>query len=297
MVSALLTAGAEVAIIGHSGDARRRHDEWSVVTEVNVDVFSDDAVAFVEAWAPSVIIHLAGVANVRAVADDPTLDAATCVLGAIRLLQAARHQDGDVHVILASTSQIYDFEVQPAPVDEEAPFVADPSPYVINRQAVIRYAAWYDRDGSVTTSVLVLGNVYGELDRESGGIVTAAARQMVIHQPAILWDGGNQTRDFIYIDDVAQAFVRAAQTRARGVFNVGTGIDSRAVDVVQQLHEHFPGAPSSKVARSDLAGPTRVGLLSGKALEYLLWHPKTSLHDGLGRVAAWFRASAAPPSP
>ena len=233
---------------------------------------------------PDVVFHLAAQVDVRRAVSDPFVDAQANVGGTAAVLEAARAA-GTQRVVLASTGGALYGEADVIPTPEDAP-IAPLSPYGASKAAAESYLALYRRLHGLSTISLRLANVYGPRQDPlgEGGVVAIMCGAAVSGRPATVFGDGSQTRDFVFVGDVAAAFLAAAESDAGGAFNVGTGVETSVLDLVGELglEPRFEPARPGEVARSCLA--------AGAIREALGWSASTPLRDGLEQTLAWVRS-------
>ena len=253
-----------------------------------IDVTDDAVGALIASRRPEIIFHLAGQSSVAASERDPGRDAAVNVVGSVRVVDGARRADVRKIVYAASGGTLYG-EVEPRelPVDETHPF-RPISPYGISKKVAIDYfAAFRDRYGLEFTA-LALANVYGPRQDVHGeaGVVARFAADLVAGRAATIDGDGQQTRDFVFVDDVVDAFSRAIERGGGLVLNVGTGVQTSIV----QLYATMASQAGSELAPA--RGPARPGDLRASALDparaklHLGWAPWTSLEEGVAATLA-----------
>jgi UDP-glucose 4-epimerase len=241
---------------------------------------------------PEVVFHLAAQADVRVSVADPVLDAEVNLIGTLRVLEGARRADCGRVVFAASGGTLYG-EVEPAnlPVPESHPR-RPLSPYGVSKAGAVDYLACYRELHAVEFSALALGNVYGPRQNPHGeaGVVAIFADRICRGEPLVVYGDGRQTRDFVYVDDVVDAFVRAASRGGGLVLNIGTGRPVSVNDLVASFAsvtgaeltvEHAPARPGE--LRHSALDASRAGI-------HLGWRPWTSLADGLRAVLEAVRA-------
>jgi UDP-glucose 4-epimerase len=290
VVDALLDSGHDVAIVDDLSTGRRQNlrdalRRGAVLHEADVS----DAAAMHELMAaarPEAVAHLAAQIDVRRSVADPAHDARINVAGTAAVLEAARAADAR-RVVLASTGGALYGDAATIPTSEDAP-VAPMAPYGTGKYAAEGYMALYERLHGLSTLSLRLANVYGPRQDPLGeaGVVAlfcAAARE---GRPVTVYGDGLQTRDFVYVGDVAAAFAAALSSDAGGALNVGSGAETSVLDLAALLGVETGLAPPrlGEVRRSCL-DPARVG-------EALSWRARTSLRDGLARTLDWVAAAA-----
>lgn len=243
----------------------------------------------VEEARPEVIYHLAAQIDVRASVADPAADAAVNVLGAINVATAA-HAVGARVVFAGTGGALYG---QHAPIPSPEGLAPEPeAPYGAAKHCAENYLALFNRLHGASHAGLRLGNVYGPRQDPAGeaGVVSIFAG--AIHRgdnPTIFGDG-TQTRDYIYVGDVVDAFLIAGHAPRGGVWNIGTGIETSVNDLVSHL-----GKSAGRGIDPDYA-PARPGELDRSCLDVsraendLDFTPDTPLADGIDHVYRWVQA-------
>jgi UDP-glucose 4-epimerase len=231
---------------------------------------------------PDVCFHLAAQADVGTSVERPDYDAAVNVVGTIRVLEAARTHG--THVVFASTGgAIYGECEEPAPeLAERCPV----SPYGISKLAGEEYVAGWNRLYGAHHVSLRFANVYGPRQEPTleGGVIAIFMERMRAGEPTQIFGDGLQTRDFVYVDDVVQA-VLAAANGGPGVFNVGTGIETTVVDL-HELCRRVTGSDREPAFEPPRPGDARRSVIDPSlAARELGWQPKRSLDGGL--AATW----------
>jgi UDP-glucose 4-epimerase len=240
------------------------------------------------------VVHAAAQTSVAASVQDPAGDAATNILGTVRLLEAAGRA-GAGRFLFISSAAVYGQGAEP-PVTEACPLLPS-SPYGLSKLVGERYVRLLCELSGMDWAILRLANVYGPRQSAAGeaGVIARWCAALAGGRPALLQGDGSQTRDFIYVADVADAVALAvaAPGAAGRVLNIGTEMETpiRAVlGCLQQLLGR-EGEPLRVPLRSgDIA---RSALATGAAREALGWVPATPLAEGLARTAAWAAAGGA----
>jgi UDP-glucose 4-epimerase len=227
---------------------------------------------------PDVVFHLAAQIDVRRAVQDPAYDAAVNVGGTAVVLDAARAA-GTRRLLLASTCGAIYGDCDRLPTPEDAP-AAPISPYGASKAAAETYLALYRRLHGLSTCALRLANVYGPRQDPlgEGGVVAIYCHAAATGRPVRVFGDGRQTRDFVYVGDVAAAFVAAADLDVPGPYNVGTGEETSVLDLVERLglEASFEPERPGEVKRSALD--------PGAARAALGWHAAVPLADGLDRT-------------
>jgi UDP-glucose 4-epimerase len=281
LVDALLAAGDEVAVVDH---LRRPPRRW-VVDAMNKDMDLHVAdvrdlelltAAFVAA-RPEVVLHLAAQVDVRVSVANPAYDAQVNVAGTVAVLEAAR-QSGTARVVLASTAAVYG-DPSTIPTAETAP-IAPLSPYGTSKAAAEWYLGQYTRLHGLSTLALRMANVYGPRQDRHGeaGVVAIFAGAAAAGRDVTIYGTGEQTRDYIFVDDVVQAWLLAARSDVNGAINVSTGVESSVVELTRALDLRYESAPerAGEIQRSCLD--------TAHAAEQLGWQARIALPEGLRRT-------------
>ena len=261
-----------------------------------LDIRSREAAELLRDGRFDVLVHLAAQMDVRKSVADPMFDADTNIVGSLNLLEAIRAAGGKTRVVFSSTGgAIYGDFVKPPNVET---FSKDPeSPYGIAKLGVELYMAYYGRVHGLTATAMRYGNVYGPRQDPHGeaGVVAIFSNRIIDDQPLTVFGDGKQTRDYVYVGDVARAnflgatreLPKAGQLDARA-FNIGTGIGTDVLTLADSL---------KRAARKDVKidfAPKRPGeqqtsfVAIEKARKALGWTPEVSLDEGLRRTYEWF---------
>jgi UDP-glucose 4-epimerase len=281
---------------GHLGNLdRAMGDTWFRFVES--DIAADATRDAVASHRAEVVFHLAAHMDVRHSVAEPVGDARNNVVGSVAVFEAARIGGARKVVFASSGGTIYG-DQENYPTDESARF--DPhSPYAASKICGESYLHVYRHLCGLQTTALALGNVYGPRQDPYGeaGVVSIFASALLEGRPTAIFGDGETTRDYVYVDDVVEAFVRAASTAGDGLrLNVGTGRET-SVRALHRLIAHTVGKPETPTFRPPRAGElARVGLDTTAAQRVLGWRARTDLPDGLRRTVAWLQERLAAPS-
>ncbi|MFL5796352.1 MAG: NAD-dependent epimerase/dehydratase family protein [Actinomycetota bacterium] len=274
--------------IANLGEARGYGKDF---TFYNMDVRTEGLRTLFERHRPEVVMHLAAQAGVRPSMEDPEEDASINVLGLLNVLKCAVSTGVRKFVLASSGGTIYG-EPRRLPVKETATSGSHPlSPYGITKKVAEDYLRFYQRFRGLEYTALALGNVYGPRQDPNGeaGVVAIFASKMLAGETPTIYGDGNQTRDYVFIDDTVHAFALAAERGSGRLVNIGTGLETSVNGLFRMLSDitAFAGQP--------LFGPLPGGELRRMALdnelagEQLGWRPWTHLEDGLKETVAFMR--------
>jgi UDP-glucose 4-epimerase len=239
---------------------------------------------------PEVVFHLAAQIDVRHSVADPQFDSTVNVVGTVRLAEAARQTGVRKIVHTSSGGSIYG--TPPTyPTSEAAP--VDPaSPYAAGKVAGEVYLNMFRNLYGLECSHIAPGNVYGPRQDPHGeaGVVAIFAQALLSGRPTKIFGDGSDTRDYVFVDDVVDAFVKAAGEAGGGQrFNIGTGVETS----VRQLHSAIAkaaGAPDGPEFHPPRLGDLKRSCLDiSRAAEVLGWRPKVGIDDGVTRTVAFFQ--------
>lgn len=293
----LLAEGHEVDVVDDLSTgslanlAEARAVAGGALTIHQVDIRIPDVAELIVRRRPEILYHLAAQADVRVSVERPGFDAEVNVLGSLNVLEGARAAGSDRVVFAASGGTLYgEPDPDDLPIRESHPR-RPLSPYGVSKMAVMDYLEAYREIHSLEFATLALGNVYGPRQDPHGeaGVVAIFARRLLHDEPVTIYGDGEQTRDFVYVDDVVDAFVRAA-TRGGGlVCHIATGRETSVNDLYRVM------AAEAGVETSPVHAPPRPGELRrssldvGRAGMQLGWRPWTELQDGVRGVLEFVR--------
>jgi len=269
-------------------DARGYGKEF---TFFNMDVRAEGLLPLFERHRPEVVFHLAAQSGVRASLDDPVRDASINLMGSLNVLECAAAVESRKVIYAASGGTIYG-EPRRLPAKETSAQSSRPlSPYGISKKVVVDYLGFYQRYRGLDYTALALGNVYGPRQDPHGeaGVIAIFASKMLAGGPVTVFGDGNQTRDYVFIDDVVHAFVQAIDRGPGKLVNVGTGLETSVNHVLGLL------AGITGYDRAPEFGPLPPGELRRSALHIgsapnaIAWKPWTHLEDGLAETVAYLK--------
>ncbi|HEX9547474.1 MAG TPA: NAD-dependent epimerase/dehydratase family protein [Acidimicrobiales bacterium] len=276
--------------LANLSDARSQSDHR--LTFHQLDVRSPDLIELMARRRPEVVFHLAAQADVRVSVAKPVLDAEVNIIGSLHAMEGARAAGSRKVVFASSGGTIYgDPDPIELPVKESHP--QQPlSPYGVAKKAVTDYLYAYRELHSLEFTSLALGNVYGPRQdpRGEAGVVAIFAGKLLSGRQCTIFGDGDQTRDFVYVDDVVDAFARAADRGSGLLLNIGTGLETSVNELYRTM------AREAGVTAEPAYGPPRSGELSRSSLDpgragiHLGWKPWTSLKEGTAAVLDYFQA-------
>ena len=287
----LLARGHEVAVVDNLSTGKRENVSAGVLF-YQLDIRSGCAQAF-EEFRPEALCHQAAQMDVRRSVEEPDFDADVNVLGTIRLLHNCVRY-GIRRVAFASTGGAIYGEQRKFPAPEDHPQYPV-SPYGVSKLAGERYLRCYHAQYGLSYAALRYANVYGPRQDPHGeaGVVAIFCGNLVAGRESTINGTGEQTRDYVYVDDVARANVLALGSKApSGAYNIGTGIETSVNQLYETLRNlanrdlqprHGPGKSGEQIRSS--VNPAQANRLLG-------WRSEVDLASGLNKTLEYFAALA-----
>lgn len=231
-------------------------------------------------FRPETVIHLAAQANVRRSIEDPRSDAQTNILGGLNLLESCAKNGVRRLVFASSGGAIYGAQKQ-LPVRETA-VLRPSSPYGVAKQTLEGYGRYYAEATGLEFVSLRLGNVFGLRQNTKGeaGVIAIFLECMRDGRSPVIFGDGSNTRDYVWVGDVARSFIAALSCKA-GTYNIGTGLETRTIDIFRSLKKltEYPGQHMEAPA---IPGEVRRNCLdSTLARKELDWSPAVTFTKGL----------------
>jgi len=277
LADALVASGREVHVVDNLATGHRANLPAGA-TFHEVDIRDSAAVARVASESGAVaIFHMAAQADVRKAIDDPAFDADVNIGGTLSVLEAARINGARVMFAATGGGAYGEYDGLAIPTPE----TADPRPmshYGQSKLSGEAYCALYGRLYGVPTVRLRLGNVYGPRQDPHGeaGVVAIFSGKLIDGEPMKVFGDGLQTRDYVYVDDVVDAFLRAEDGTPDITLNIGTGREVSVLDLVRIL-----GGGEAVHAPARTGEVQRSALDAALAATVLGWTPTVQVEEGL----------------
>ncbi|MBV9454971.1 MAG: SDR family oxidoreductase [Rubrobacter sp.] len=284
----LLARGHEVAIVDDLSSGERENIPADA-RFYEADIRSGCTWVF-EEFKPEALSHQAAQMDVRRSVREPYFDADVNVLGSIRLLENCVRHQGVGKVVFASTGGAIYGEQKEFPATEDHPQYPS-SPYGVSKLAVERYLHFYRLQYGLPYLALRYANVYGPRQDPHGeaGVVAIFAGNLAANRSSTINGTGEQTRDYVYVEDVVRANVLALENESpSGAYNVGTGIETS----VNQLYELLRTMSGRELPPR--YGPAKPGEQARSSIDpacaarILGWRPEVKLVAGLENTLRFF---------
>jgi UDP-glucose 4-epimerase len=288
VVELYLSRGHEVLIVD-SLVTGKRENLHPKARFFELDIRDPKVAALIRSEKPDVINHHAAQMDVRKSVADPIFDAQVNILGTIELLKAARDAEVKKVLFVSSGGAVYgEQEAFPAP---ETHSTWPVSPYGISKRSGELYAHFFQTEYGLKFVAFRYANVYGPRQDPHGeaGVVAIFSGKMLRCEPVTVNGDGKQTRDYVYVGDVARMSALALETDATGPVNVGTSIETD-VNTLAAMIRDAAGSKSEITHGPAKGGEQRRSVVDvTRAAQVFGWRPEVSLREGLGRTVEFFR--------
>ncbi|HEU5471778.1 MAG TPA: NAD-dependent epimerase/dehydratase family protein [Actinophytocola sp.] len=291
----LLAGGHEVVVVDDLRRGRRENLDAALAAGAvlhELDVRAPELAGLLDTVRPEVVFHLAAQIDVRVSVADPLLDLSLNVQGTVNLAEAARRAGVRKVVFASSGGSIYGNPTQ-LPVAETVP-INPASPYAASKVAGEVYLNTYRELYGLDCTHLALANVYGPRQDPHGeaGVVAIFINALLRGAPTRVFGDGGNTRDYVFVGDVVDAFIAASGPAGGGRrYNIGTGRQTSD----RELHSLV--AKEIGVADDPERAPARLGDLRASALDgsaaglELGWSPRVDVVEGIRRTVEYFRSA------
>lgn len=288
LVDAYVRAGARVTVVDNLSTGDRSNLNRSAEL-IEGDIGNPAILRTLGERRFDLINHHAAQIDVRVSVADPAADAEMNIVASVRLMQTAV-ASGVKKFIFASSGGAAYGEPLFAPQAEEHP-IAPMSPYGCAKASTEYYLNFYRAVLGLSTTALRYGNVYGPRQSAKGeaGVVAIFTAHMLDQRDVTIHGSGEQTRDFVFVDDIVRANLAVTQHDLEGSFNVGTGVETSVNTLTRYLLE-ATGASSTVTHGPAKSGEQLRSVLDGRKLRAVAGLPEPiSLQEGLRETIAWYR--------
>jgi UDP-glucose 4-epimerase len=287
LVDRLLADGHEVDVVDDLSRGTRSAGDFRFH---KCDVTSPELASLFAEIKPEVVFHLAAQIDVRVSVQQPLLDATQNVLGTVNVAEAARRA-GVRKVLFASSGGSIYGTPDVLPINEDVP-VNPKSPYAASKVSGEIYLNTFRQLYGLDCTHLALANVYGPRQDPHGeaGVVAIFANALLAGRSTRLFGDGGNTRDYVYVGDVVNAFVLASGEQGGGRrFNIGTGVQTSDREL-HKLVAGQAGVPDEPEFAEARLGDLRASALDPSAAKAGLgWEPQVDIAEGVARTVDYFR--------
>jgi UDP-glucose 4-epimerase len=287
IVDQLISEGHKVVVVDNISTGRKEQIHPEAVF-YHVDITRPELKDVFHKERPDAVIHQAAQIQVNTSVEDPAFDATVNILGTINVLEACR-ETGVRKVVYASSAAVYG-NPEYLPLDENHP-VRPLSGYGVSKYTVEHYLAVYSHLYGISFTALRYANVYGirQVPHGEGGVISIIIDRVLRDEPMTVFGDGEQTRDYIFVEDVARANLAALTAGDGEILNIGTGRQASLNEVLRLFGE---------IAGREIPaeyGPERPGDIkhsvfdNSRARRVLGWEPKVSLEEGLRKTYEYYQ--------
>jgi UDP-glucose 4-epimerase len=287
LVDAYVADGHEVHVVDDFSTGRDANINPKAVVH-RLDIADANAVKLITEIKPDVLNHHAAQMDVRHSVADPAFDARVNIIGFVNLLQGCL-EAGVKKVIFASSGGAVYGDKEPIPAGEDHP--TEPlSPYGVSKRAGELYLGYYHMAFGLPYVALRYANVYGPRQSSKGeaGVVAIFIDRLLSEKSPIINGDGKQTRDYVFVGDVAAANLAALRTQFIGAVNIGTGQETDVVMICESLRARLRSKIEATHGSAKAGEQRRSCLAIGFAAQVLGWQPAVPLDQGLQQtVDSW----------
>ncbi len=283
-----VASGASVAIIDNLSSGNSKNLPSGAVLH-EIDIRDEAARGLILDFKPDIVIHAAAQISVTESMKDPALDADINVRGFVNLLQGCMEDVKPYFVFISTGGAMYgDQQVFPAPETHPA---RPSSFYGLSKQVGENYLDLWRRSFGLSGCTLRLANVYGPRQNPHGeaGVIAIFAKRILNNASTTIYGDGGQTRDFVYVEDVARAVMAACQQKVSGVFNIGTGIETDINTVYNEVASALQANLPANKAEARPGEQRRSVIDASLAKATFSWAPSVSFKEGIRKTVDWFK--------
>ena len=284
IVDQCIEAGFDVCVIDNLSTGKKAQvNSAASFYETDINALEIDAIFAKE--KPDYVVHHAAQSSVTVSVKDPVADAKSNVTGTIRLLEAAK-SNGVKKIVYASSAAIYG-EPQYMGIDEKHP-IQPMSPYGISKYVPEMYFQTYHKLYGLEYTILRYANVFGERQDPfgEGGVISIFTDKVLRGESLTVFGDGEQTRDFVYVKDVAKANLLALQKQGNQIFNVGTGKPTSLNQLISECNA-ISGKTLEVHYKEPRRGDIRHSYMNNELItKELQWTPDYTLKQGLESLLA-----------
>jgi len=288
IVDKLIARGDSVAVIDDLSTGKKENlnskakfYKLSIVDKKVEQVFAKEK--------PDYVIHQAAQVDVTRSVKEPLYDAEVNILGSLNILECCRKY-GVKKIVYANSGGAGSGEPQYLPVDEKHP-IAPLCPYGVSKHTFEHYLDLYSKIHGMKYTSLRYANVYGPRQDPfgEGGVIAIFSYNLLKNQAPKIFGNGKQTRDFVFVGDVADANILSLEKGDNDYFNVSTGKEISINDLFKMIKE-LTGSKTNAIYAEPRKGEIMRSVLSNAKIKKATgWSPKVDLKQGLKETIAFFK--------
>ena len=281
VVDLLISEGYKVAVVDDLSTGSLKNLNQEKIDFYNVSILDKEFNALAKSIKPSYIIHLAAQANVVNSINFIVDDAAINILGTVNVIDAAKSNDVK-KIVYASSAAVYGDPME-LPIKISHP-INPKSPYGLSKYTAELYLQMAKQKYAIDYTILRYSNVYGPRQIHThgeGGVVNTFFKYILDNQRPYIYGDGNQTRDFIYVKDVARANLKALELASGKTLNVSSG-SSISINALFDMIISITGREVSPIYCAPRNSDIKHSVLDNSLTKIELdWYPEFDLRKGL----------------
>ena len=287
IVDALVDLGHNVFVVDNLSTGKKENINPNAVF-YGIDITHKEVLeSLFKETRPEVVFHIAAQIDVRKSVENPQFDGEVNIIGSINVFELSVKY-GVKRIVFSSTGGALYGEPPEIPASENTP-IEPLSAYGVSKYCAEQYLNYFKRVYGLERVILRYGNVYGPRQDPLGeaGVIAIFTGRILGGLSPIIFGDGNQTRDYIFVEDVVRANILALDGK-EGIYNIGTSVETPVNDLVKMfskiLNKHIEPiyAPPRK------GEVQRISLDTSKAKKELGFIPEISLEDGIRKTNKWF---------
>lgn len=288
LVDALIDQKHEVFIIDNLSTGKKEFINPKVkFYEADIQDKSIDAI-FKEV-KPEILFHLAAHISVSESVKDPISDCKSNIEGSVNIFESAKNNNVKKVIFSSTGGALYgDTKKRDRPTSESYPAIPL-SPYGITKLTNEFYLNYYFNAFNLNYTILRYSNVYGPRQNSKGeaGVVAIFIDKILNSEIPIIHGDGEQTRDYVYVDDVVKANILSINNKREGIYNIGTGIETSVNKIANLISNNFN--KEIEIKHGPAVVEQRTSCLDNSfAMRELSWQPSIKLNVGIKKTVEWF---------
>lgn len=286
LVDKLVELGHQVVVIDSLFSGKKEYLNQSAIF-YQLDIFSPEVSAIFAEEKFDYVYHLAAQIDVRKSVEDPVFDNQVNILGGLNILSNCQKYRVKKIMFASSGGAIYGFPKEIPTSETYPPYPV--SPYGINKLSFEKYLNYYYRVLGQEYVALRLANVYGPRQYKGGeaGVISIFIDNAVNGKKSYIYGDGFQTRDYIYVDDVVNAFILAMTDGVIGEFNIGTGVEKNLLDIILVIENVLGQKVEVEYLKPKMGEERRSCLDFSRIQGAIGWKPQIDFNQGIKKTINW----------
>jgi len=288
IVDRLIEKGNEVIVIDNLSTGKKENLNNNAKF-YQVDICSSEISQIFEQEKPKIVFHFAAQVDIRKSVKDPIEDAKINILGSLNLINNCQKFEVKRFIFASSGGSIYgDTDIIPTP--ENHPENPE-SPYGICKLTIEKYLHFYKQTFGLNYTALRLANIYGPRQNSKGeaGVIAIFCDKMLKNEKVVINGDGEQTRDFVFVDDIVKVALLSMEQEKDGIYNIATGKETNINEIFVRVKKLIGSNCEEKHAPAKSGEQKRSCLDYFKAKQELNWEPEYNLEKGLEKTINWFK--------